>query len=74
MHQKFSNIPRIAILRLFFFSSFNSSWVINSFGIFHWTKVEKHIWEPCCHIVAETCTWFILSGDPWNQIYMVQFL
>ncbi len=44
----------------FFFCSFSGHWVIRNFVIFHKTTVAKHIWDPCCHLVAETGSWFIL--------------
>ncbi len=28
--------------------------VINNFGTFQYLKVEKHIWDQCCHLGAET--------------------
>jgi hypothetical protein len=28
--------------------------------IFHLIKVAKHTWEPCCHLEAETGSWFTL--------------
>jgi hypothetical protein len=32
--------------------------------IFHYVKVAKHIWEPCCHLAADTGSWFpILLGN-----------
>ncbi len=41
-----------------FFSSFSGCWVFSNFVIFHYIKVPKHIFEPCCHLLAEICSWF----------------
>jgi hypothetical protein len=42
-------------------SWFNRCWIISNFVIFHKIKVAKHIWDPCCHLPADTASWFILT-------------
>jgi len=44
----------------YFFHSFCGCWVIIKFAIFHKIKVLKCILDQCCHLVAETGSWFIL--------------
>ena len=41
-----------------FFYSFDDLRVINDYGIFHKINNAKHIWEPFCHQVAETNSFF----------------
>jgi hypothetical protein len=43
-----------------FFPSFSGCWVIGNFVIFLKIKVAKQIWEQCCHLMAETGSWFSL--------------
>ncbi len=43
-----------------FFSSLSGCWVFSNLVIFHQIKVAKQIWEPCCHLAAETGSWFPL--------------
>jgi hypothetical protein len=45
---------------LIFLSSFSGCRVFSNFVIFHYIKVAKHIWYPCCHLVAETDNGFPL--------------
>ncbi len=45
---------------LIFFSSCIGCWVISYFVIPCLLKVSKCICDPCCHLAAETGSWFIL--------------
>ncbi len=45
---------------MLFFSSLSGCWVFSNLVIFHQIKVAKQIWEPCCHLAAETDSWFPL--------------
>ncbi len=38
---------------LFFISNFSGHWLMNNFVTFQDIKVEKHIWDPCRHLVPE---------------------
>jgi len=44
---------------------------MTNFVIFHQMKVAKHIWDPCCHLVTQSGSWFslitviVLSLTPW---------
>ncbi len=44
----------------YFCSSFHGCLVISNFMIYHLSKVTKEILDPCCYLVAETGSWFIL--------------
>ncbi len=55
MHILIINIPNMC-----YFLSIICCWVINNSVIFQKIKVAKHIWDPCCHLAAETGIWFIL--------------
>jgi hypothetical protein len=35
-------------------SSYNGCRVFSNFVISHLIQVAEHIWEPCCHLAAET--------------------
>ncbi len=39
---------------------YGNTWVIGNFVIFHQIKVAKHVWFPCCHLVTDNGSWFIL--------------
>ncbi len=41
------------------FASFSGFWTISNFVIFHKIKIPNCIWDQCCHLVAETGSWFI---------------
>ncbi len=43
---------------LIFFSSFSGCLVFSNFVIFHSIKAVQQIWEPSCHLAAETGSWF----------------
>jgi hypothetical protein len=55
--------------------------VFNNFVIFHQIKVAKHIWEPCCHLAAETgpialdvkgmCS-LVQFGDPCKNVLCIR--
>ncbi len=54
---------------------FSVCWVISNFVIFHKIKVAKHIWDQCCHLVAETSTWYPLilidyRGRHWKVVWI----
>ncbi len=53
---KISQILRTPNPYLLFFSSFSGCGV-SKFVMFHYIKVAKHIWEPCCHLEADTGSW-----------------
>ncbi len=61
-----SKIVRIPYLCLFF-SSFSTCWVFNNFVIFHLINVAKHYSNPCCHLAAETGSWFVLIKVRFSQ-------
>ncbi len=59
---------------LIIFSSFSGCWVFNYFVFFHWIKVSKHIWEPCCHLVAKTGSWFsLIIIESWCYYYYYNY-
>ncbi len=33
--------------------------LILKFVLFHYIKIVKHIWEPCCHLAAEKGSWYV---------------
>ncbi len=43
----------------YFLSGLSVCWVISNFLIFQEIKVGKYIWDPWCHMVAETGSWFL---------------
>ncbi len=57
--ETFLKFYRFQILACFF-SSFSGCWVFWKFMTFYKIKAAKHIWEQCCHRVAETGSWFPL--------------
>jgi len=42
--------------------------------IFHETKVTKCILDPCCHLVAETGSWFILVNRGIKKVVRALFI
>jgi hypothetical protein len=44
----------------FFLSNFSGCWVISNFVIFQKITVAKHRRDLCCHLAAETGSWFPL--------------
>jgi hypothetical protein len=52
----------------YFFSSLIGCWFFSNFVIFRSIKVAKHIWEPCCHLAAETGSYFPLIDRAINEI------
>ncbi len=53
---------------LIFFLSFIGWWVLSNYVIFHYIKVSKHIWDPCCFVVTESGSWFILLQKCYLKI------
>jgi hypothetical protein len=70
VHQKISKILRIPNPCLFFSLASVVAWVFSNFVIFHSIKAVKHIWEPSCHLAAETGRWFSLTEGH----FLIKFL
>ncbi len=43
---------------------------IGNFVIVHLIQVAKHIWDPCCHLLAETAVYFPLICLSFKYLLM----
>ncbi len=59
-HQKQYRIYGFQICA-YIFSGFSGCGVNSSFANFHFLKVAKYVWDPCCHLKAETGSRFSLQ-------------